>query len=250
MTRTLLAVSPHLDDAVFSAGGTLAMRAREGWRVVVATCFTGNVATPTGFALACQLDKGLPGDIDYMALRRAEDFAACRAIGAEFVHLPFLEAPHRGYGSAAALFAGQLPDDTIAAELVTALGALIKARQPDLILGPMAIGHHADHLVVRSALEAIGGRISLWQDWPYVDRAPARALVTTETIFLDAAAVASKILACQAYTTQLGFQFGSIEAMIGRLAQIDGERFLGLCAKKHAALSQTPLRAGALRTHP
>ena len=70
---TLLALSPHLDDAVFSAGATLFRAARRGWRVVVATIFTGNVAQPTGFALACQLDKGLAADVDYMALRRAED---------------------------------------------------------------------------------------------------------------------------------------------------------------------------------
>lgn len=226
MTRTLLAVSPHLDDAVFSAGGTLAMRAREGWRVVVATCFTGNVAQPSGFALACQLDKGLPPDIDYMALRRAEDVAACQAIGAGFVHLPFLEAPHRGYDSAAALFAGWIPEDDIATALAPMLAALIATEKPGLILGPMGIGNHVDHLVVRSALEAIGGELSLWQDWPYLDRAQATPMLVNETISLDAAAIHTKILACQAYATQLGFQFGSIKAMTDRLAQIDSESFI------------------------
>ena len=226
MTRTLLAVSPHLDDAVFSAGGTLALRARQGWRVVVATCFTGNVTHPTGFALACQLDKGLSPDIDYMALRRAEDVAACEAIGAGFVHLPFLEAPHRGYNSAAALFAGRLPSDDIDRELAPALQALIVAQQPDRILGPMAIGNHADHLVVRSVLEAIGGRLSLWQDWPYIDRAPSALIVANETVGLGACAMGVKIRACQAYATQLGFQFGSPQAMTDRLKRIDEERFL------------------------
>ena len=226
MTRTLLAVSPHLDDAIFSAGGTLALRAREGWRVLVATCFTGNVAHPTGFALACQLDKGLPPDIDYMALRRAEDAAACEAIGAGFVHLPFLEAPHRGYDSAAALFAGRLPDDAIDAELAPALKALIAAENPDRIFGPMAIGNHADHLVVRSVLEAIGGKLSLWQDWPYADRAPSTHVIPTETVRLDACAMGAKIRACQAYATQLGFQFGSPRAMTDRLGRINDERFL------------------------
>ncbi|RZM10665.1 MAG: PIG-L family deacetylase, partial [Sphingomonas sp.] len=61
----LLAISPHLDDAAFSAGGLLASCVDQGWAVTVATCFTGNVAHPTGFALACQLDKGLTADIDY-----------------------------------------------------------------------------------------------------------------------------------------------------------------------------------------
>ena len=50
MSGLVLALSPHLDDAVFSAGGALAVRVDAGWRVVVATLFTGNVERPTGFA--------------------------------------------------------------------------------------------------------------------------------------------------------------------------------------------------------
>ena len=70
-----LALSPHLDDAVFSCGGTLARLAGAGWRVVVATLFAASVPDPTGFALACQTDKGLAPDVDYLALRRDEDAA-------------------------------------------------------------------------------------------------------------------------------------------------------------------------------
>ena len=39
--------------------------------VTVVTCFTRSVPDPQGFALACQLDKGLGPEVDYMALRRA-----------------------------------------------------------------------------------------------------------------------------------------------------------------------------------
>ena len=77
-----LALSPHLDDAAFSCGGTLARLAAAGWRVTLCTAFTRSVPDPTGFALACQLDKGLGPEVDYMALRRAEDDAACAALGA------------------------------------------------------------------------------------------------------------------------------------------------------------------------
>ncbi len=102
---TALALSPHLDDAAFSAGGLLATLAEAGWRVVMATLFTQSVPAPEGFALACQLDKGLGPEVDYMALRRGEDDRAARALGiAPPLHLPFREAPHRGYGSAPELF--------------------------------------------------------------------------------------------------------------------------------------------------
>jgi LmbE family N-acetylglucosaminyl deacetylase len=35
--RTLLAISPHLDDAVFSVGATIAQASRQGWRTIIAT---------------------------------------------------------------------------------------------------------------------------------------------------------------------------------------------------------------------
>ena len=75
--------------------------------------FTGNVAEPQGFALACQLDKGLGPEVDYMALRRAEDAQACGRIGATPIHLPMLEAPHRGYADAAELFRPPRCDDIV-----------------------------------------------------------------------------------------------------------------------------------------
>ena len=97
MSRTALLVSPHLDDAAFSCGGLAAMLARAGWRVVIATLFTRSVHPATGFALACQRDKGLADEVDYMALRRAEDVSAVACLGAEAWHGDLPEAPHRGY---------------------------------------------------------------------------------------------------------------------------------------------------------
>ena len=58
---------------------TLAALADAGHEVTVLTCFTRSVPDPTGFALACQLDKGLPAEADYMALRRADQLPPPRA---------------------------------------------------------------------------------------------------------------------------------------------------------------------------
>ena len=223
----LLAVSPHLDDAAFSAGGLLAARATAGWQVTVATCFTGNVARPTGFALACQRDKGLAADVDYMALRRAEDRAACAALGVKAVHLPFLEAPHRGYDSAPALFAGRRAQDDMVERLAPALAALLDAEQPDLVLGPLCLGDHVDHHVVRAALaRAIGSRaLLLWEDWPYADREAAIDATPALIEPLTPETRARRIAACAAYITQLGFQFGGVAAMTRRIEAIAVERY-------------------------
>lgn len=221
--RTLLAVSPHLDDAVFSVGGTLAHHARAGWRVVVATVFTASVPDAHGFALACQLDKGLGAGVDYMALRRAEDEAACDAVGAEAIHLPFAEVPHRGYRSAPALFAGRQADDRVEAELAPALADLLGRVAPDRLLGPLTLGNHVDHRVVRSALDGLGRAVEWWEDWPYADRLdqPDRTLATAHRLSADDRA--ARTAGCRAYASQLGFQFGGATAMTRRLAAIDAE---------------------------
>ena len=232
MTRTALAISPHLDDAAFSAGGTLALLARRGWRVVVATVFTRTVPAPQGFALACQLDKGLPPEADYMAIRRAEDEAACAALGAEARHLPFAEAPHRGYDNAAALFSGVRTDDRAAEEIRPALDALLAELGPALLFGPRGIGAHVDHVVVRKALEALPRpRTLLWTDSPYAGRtgAPdpyAAADAEARGFDVPVRAMAAKLAACAAYGTQLGFQFGGEAGLRRSVGAVAEERFV------------------------
>ena len=223
----VLAISPHLDDAVFSAGGTLAGHAMDGDDVTVLTCFTGNVARPEGFALACQLDKGLSADVDYMALRRAEDRAACEAIGAQAVHLPFLEAPHRGYSNAAELFGGRrAEDEPLVSRLAAALAQQIERTAPSIIYGPLGVGDHVDHLVVRDAIlaSATSTAIEWWEDFPYAmkDVKLHEAVIRRS---LDAANAAAKLRAVFCYTTQLGFQFGSTERATDVLSQWSHEGF-------------------------
>ncbi len=223
----VVAVSPHLDDAAFSAGGTLARQRREGTRVTVLTCFTGNVARPTGFALACQLDKGLDEHVDYMALRRTEDEAACAVIDADVCHLPFLEAPHRGYDGAPALFADRRADDMVADQLGEMLGQRLRALAPDLVLGPLGLGDHVDHHIVRDVLLAeCTTDLLLWEDWPYLDRAEvAHPTHPALNVALDNELRAVRTSMCAAYSTQINYQFGGVEAMSTRIGAIDHERF-------------------------
>ncbi|WP_432509493.1 PIG-L family deacetylase [Kineococcus auxinigenes] len=216
----MLAVSPHLDDAAFSAGGLLAGLAAAGAEVLVVTVFTGSVPDPTGFALACQTDKGLAADVDYMALRRAEDDAALAALGVRGRHLPLLEAPHRGYTSAAALFGPVVAgDEGCPRAVVEAVGGVLDEEfggGVDLLLGPQALGDHVDHRHVR---DAVGGltrerrlNASLWADTPYVLRPGAAAPAGVPRRPWEGE-LEAKVAACAAYATQLGFQFDGEAAM-------------------------------------
>jgi LmbE family N-acetylglucosaminyl deacetylase len=243
---TVLAVSPHLDDAVFSAGALLWRLARRGVRVVIATVFTGNVANSQGFALSCQLDKGLGPGVDYMALRRAEDEAACAILGAEPRHLPLLEAPHRGYISAPDLFAGVHDDDReVHSEVRSRLTDLMTEFQPDWVLGPSGIGNHVDHLVVRDALDAFRHpRQWWWEDWPYAVRERRETtLQPGREMAVGSAARAEKFGACAAYRSQLGFQFGGPQALADLLATQTRERYF-------ASLDGTPVTANSRAPEP
>ena len=235
--RTALFVSPHLDDVVFSCGGTLAAMATQGWRTVMATCFTATVLPVGGFALACQLDKGLGPEVDYMALRREEDRAAGEILGVgELRWLDLAEAPHRGYASAPALFDTVLADDEVWRPLSERLAALMAAVGPTQIFAPQGLGGHVDHRQTIRAVQEVAGSVPVawYRDTPYAIRNPAakpfvkapEAATVPIDRWLDV-----KIRSACAYASQIGFQFGGADGVSAALtaftATEGGERFAG-----------------------
>lgn len=236
-------MSPHLDDAAFSVGGTLAALSVAGHQVSVVTCFTRSVLGSTGFALACQTDKGLAADVDYLAVRRAEDRAAMVVLGATPLHLDLPEAPHRGYAGAPELFAGVRPDDDVWRPLAAQLSAL----SADLWLAPQGLGGHVDHLQVLRAVAALDRPVAWWRDSPYVLRDPEAQPGLDLPTDLQAVELAQdrerRDDACACYTTQLCFQFGGVAAM--RTALADQPEPLLADARAHALLAQ--LRPARLR---
>ena len=229
-----VAISPHLDDAAFSCGGTLACLAKAGWQVTVCTLFTRSVSNPGPFALACQLDKGLPPDVDYMAIRRAEDAQACALLGATPVWLDFAEAPHRGYDSAAALFGALRSGDEVQFGLAAALARLLRPA-PDLVLAPQAVGGHVDHVQTVHALRlALAAQVPVlwWTDFPYASRPHSHPARPFEREMADLPVghfdgdAATRLSACAAYETQLGFQFGGRDGLAEVLSAVGAmERF-------------------------
>lgn len=222
----LLALSPHLDDAVFSCGATLARLADHGVHVALVTAFTRSVCDPGAFALACQTDKGLHPDSDYMAIRRAEDRAAADVLGiAEVIHLDLPEAPHRGYDSAAELFGAPREDDTIDRAARACLGEL---GQPALVLAPRGLGGHVDHRRLIEAIPQHWASVTVqYRDTPYAMRIATTAQDAADRPAAIAAQLGRKLDACAAYATQLGFQFGGETAMrraLRELAHSEGGR--------------------------
>jgi LmbE family N-acetylglucosaminyl deacetylase len=91
--RRFAVLSPHLDDAVLSLGASIAEAVRESNEVTVVTVFAGNPASTApagpwdgraGFATAGEATR----------VRREEDGAACRLVGARPVWLPFVDGDY------------------------------------------------------------------------------------------------------------------------------------------------------------
>lgn len=240
---TALVLSPHLDDAAFSCGGLIALLADAGWHTCMATVFTRTVHPATGFALACQLDKGLSPDVDYMALRRAEDRDAAAILGVtdlRWLDLP--EAPHRGYDSAPALFGPARPGDDVWQPLATILADLHAELSPTLVLAPQGLGNHIDHRqTIRAVRYALPDTAILWyRDTPYAIRHPGArpdpaVPAAPEATLPIARALDRKLSASCAYPSQIGFQFGGpgpLSDALRRFADAEGqgvpaERFIG-----------------------
>ncbi len=88
----VVAISPHLDDAVLSCGALLAGQ----HRVTVATVFTA--AAPRPWSLPARKQLRALGGVDaedFFAQRRAEDAEVLAGLGAAAVHLGFRDALFR-----------------------------------------------------------------------------------------------------------------------------------------------------------
>jgi LmbE family N-acetylglucosaminyl deacetylase len=186
MGSDVLAVSPHLDDAVLSVGGQIAELTRTGCRVTVFTVFAGLTAGPySPVASRFHEEWGLLSDP--VRHRRAEDLRALNWLGAEAVHGDFLDAIYRTDPVGRWIVgAGSVPTEHVASDeaeltsrLCEAVRALIVSLEPSLLLTCASVGDHVDHIhtcdAVRAAAAATGVGLRLWTDLPYA-RVLARSL--------------------------------------------------------------------------
>lgn len=179
-TATHLYISPHLDDAVLSAGGLITTQLKAGDRVVVGTICTDDPPAHRRLSpLANTIHNrwGNPG-APYEQ-RRREDANACRHLGgAEFLHLGFpdaiyrskLDRPEQRYQDFDELF-GPIPrwDLAFSAEIQPVLEALAAELRPQAIYGPLGVGRNVDHLHVRNALLGLPRpqTLAFYEELPY-----------------------------------------------------------------------------------
>jgi LmbE family N-acetylglucosaminyl deacetylase len=185
----LVVLSPHLDDAALSCGAVLLYAARRT-SVTVVTLFTEAGPPPHTFSARRYLKQvGARSAQDLYARRRAEDRAALEPIGVTCVHAGFPEAlfrrrpqPPRRAAAARLLpelahvypvyrrhvIAGRIaPADVGTLRDVCGVVARAAGSGPSVVLAPLGVGAHVDHVLVRTAADRSGADVVYYSDFPY-----------------------------------------------------------------------------------
>jgi LmbE family N-acetylglucosaminyl deacetylase len=171
-----LYLSPHLDDAVFSCGGLMAMQDARGEPISVLTVFAGDPPDYRISPLAAELHARWGKAGPPIAMRRAEDRLACARLGASVVHLDYADAIYRAdeagrplYTNEEALFG---PHDSSETQLIEALQESLRemGSSQATIYCPLGYAGHVDHRITRLAAERLGQPLYYYADFPYAAR--------------------------------------------------------------------------------
>ena len=170
-------LSPHLDDAVFSAGGPIYEQTRTGLSVEIWTFMCGFVSESevSPFAQLIHTQWGFSSAQETIRLRREEDRRAAALLGAEPVHFDFPDCIYRrgpdGEWLYSAVFIPPHPADAqIPAEIAQTLSAHLQPE--DVLVCPLGLGSHVDHVLLRQGAEGLGRPLLYYPDIPYFFKNP------------------------------------------------------------------------------
>lgn len=217
-------LSPHLDDVILSCGGLIREQTYSKTQVEIWTICAGDPPSEELSAFAQTLHANWGTGMDASTLRRNEDIAACRIVGARYRHLPFLDCIYRQstdgswlYPSEESIF-GELSmeDAPTIFTLRTFLATILKT--DDILVIPLSVGNHVDHQWVRMAAEELKQPLFYYADAPYIMRHPEKISEAAQTFQSQLYNFPLNSLAAwqdssQVYGSQLGVLFGGVEKM-------------------------------------
>jgi LmbE family N-acetylglucosaminyl deacetylase len=230
--------SPHMDDAIISAGGLIFEQAHAGHIVEIWTILSGfptdSELSPLAQALHSQW--GTSSADETVRLRRMEDVRAAEILGAKTQHFDFMDCIYRraknGDWCYSDVFVQLHADETdLPAQITEAVSFQLRRDtaipQPGsnsldqgvspLIPGfelvcPLGVGSHVDHLLVRGAVEALSRPLLYYTDIPYLFNHPTQ--LTSQTVGMkdgifavSEAGLEAWLGAAEAYRSQLGMVF-------------------------------------------
>ena len=230
--------SPHLDDAILSAGGLIYDQAQAGHSVEIWTFMCGfpEGTELTDFAKSLHADWGTNSAEETIRIRRAEDQRAAAMVGAKVVHFDFLDCIYRRGKNGESLYpesfiGSNAAEADLPAQVAQTMIAWLKP--DDFVIAQLAIGGHADHLIVRNAAELLHRSIAWIADIPYLlnypdDLPPKTAGMKDSVQPVSEAGLKVWQEAIEIYASQFSTLFDSPEIMRQKIGEYWAER-KGIC---------------------
>lgn len=216
-------ISPHLDDAVLSAGGFIFEQTQNGIPVEIWTIVCGYPPPGelTPFAQVIHYQWGTETAEETVNLRRAEDVKAAQIVGAKPVHFDVPDCIYRRGPDGKPLYLDIFvqPHEAEAHLPEQFAQMLVPRLQPDdQVICQLGIGGHVDHILVRQAVEKLERPLWYVADAPYVFKYPEELAPHTagmeECLYpITEAGLEAWIEAALAYKSQLSSLFDSTEQM-------------------------------------
>jgi LmbE family N-acetylglucosaminyl deacetylase len=217
-------ISPHFDDAVLSSGGLIWEQNQKGIPVEIWTVCAGEA--PPGplslLALECHQQWGIESAEDVVPARRIENQEAAAFVGAETVNFSIPDCIYRRSPIGELLY----PEDVFVpihpfernldADIAAALAS--ELQPDDMIVSPLAIGGHLDHILTRLAAERLDFSIWYYTDIPYAINNPEMLVPATKGLQDMLYPISEKGLGVWqsgigAYASQIRMLFESTEKM-------------------------------------
>lgn len=187
--------SPHYDDAVLSCGFLIDLLKKAKKDVVIVTIFTRGSGYPyTNQAIDFLARSGGFNPYKLFNMRSIENKKALGYLKVKWLDLDFIDAAFRKsklltyfskishlipfawyfyhiYPTPSKQFFGSFDwqDKKLYFKLKEHFCELIPSSSADkvLLLAPLGIGGHADHVIVRDAVAALNHQVYYWEDFPY-----------------------------------------------------------------------------------
>jgi LmbE family N-acetylglucosaminyl deacetylase len=211
-------LSPHFDDAVLSCGGLIFEQTRQGIPVEIWTVCAGDPPPGSLSKMAAKIHKewGTGTAEETVHLRRGEDREAASRVGAGALHFDVPDCIYRRGPSGVLLYTTSVftPWNPLEKDLPARMAATIRERlaPEDIVVCPLAIGGHVDHILVRRAVESLGRPLRYYADIPYLlhrpgSLAPVTAGLTGEIHPVSGEGLQAWTAAIAAYRSQVSMLF-------------------------------------------
>lgn len=162
-SRPIYALSPHIDDAIWSAGGFLQELSKQGYEVFLVSIFSHSI----------YVYDDIRPPIEATHIRKGEDYNAARLAG--FKQVIFLDFPDGILRDTpqTSVINSSYQTPTYLLQMVSDCLRQVIPSQATLLM-PAGFGDHMDHITTRRAGMLLKQPKILYEDLPYATRAQGK----------------------------------------------------------------------------